>query len=109
MPKKTEPTRRITATLPESEVKQIEFWAEKQDLKVNDFIREALEFRIRWLNKDYDLPPMEIQRLNQLIDGQQVLSRNVQELEKVIISGFESLIGLTKGDSYLMDAEDGEV
>lgn len=109
MPRMTEPTRRITATLPESEIKQIEFWAKQQDIKVNDFIREAIDFRIRWLNKDYDLAPMEIQRLNQLVDSIQVLSQNVHQLEQVTTAGFDSLLGLTRGDNYLMDAEDGEI
>lgn len=56
-----------------------------------------------------DLPTLEIARLNQLIDQMKSLSTNVANPEAVTINGFDSLMGLTRGDNYLLDAEDGEI
>ena len=64
---------------------------------------------IAYENKDYDLPDLEQARLNQLIDNMAVLSSNIHSLENVITSGFDSLLGLVKGDNYLLEHEDGEI
>jgi uncharacterized SAM-binding protein YcdF (DUF218 family) len=75
-------------------------------MSVNEYIKEAIELAIRHENKDYDLPALEIQRLNQLVDNIAVLSSNVKSVEEVVIHGFDSLLGLTKGDNYLLEHED---
>lgn len=54
---------------------------------------------------DFDIPTAEQMRLNQIIDGLAALSSNVESLESVMHSGFDSLIGLTRGDNYLLDEE----
>lgn len=102
-------TKRVSVTLDEEEFEILKFWAEKRGLTVNDYLRSAIELSIRRENKDYDLAPLEVQRLNQLIDVINVLSSNVRSLESVTVSGFESLIGLTRGDNYLLEEEDGEL
>ena len=61
-------------------------------------------------NEDYDLPTLETRRLNQIVDALTTLSHNVQSLESVTTSGFDSLLGLTRGDNYLLETdEDGEI
>lgn len=85
------------------------YWSKKKEISINDFLREALNLLIAHQNKDYDLPSLEIQRLNQLIDNMHVLSENVNSLEKITVSGFDSLLSLTRGDNYLLDEEDGEL
>lgn len=101
--------RRITASLDEESYERLKYWADKYDMSVNEYMKEAIEFKIRWDNKDYDLPALEIQRLNQLIDIVKVLSENTQSLESVVIHGFDSLLGLVRGDNYLLDEEDGGI
>ena len=49
------------------------------------------------------LSTMEQARLNQLVDVVALLSSNVKNLESVVVSGFDSLVGLTRGDNYLLD------
>ena len=105
----SEPTHRVTTTLTESDFKQLEFWAKKHGISINDYIKDAIALMIRWENKDYDLPTLEIQRLNQLVDAMAVMSANVHSLEQVITSGFDSLLGLTRGDNYLLEHEDGDI
>lgn len=85
------------------------YWADRSDISVNEYIAEAVEEKIRRENGDYDLPTLEQARLAQMWDLLGALSTNVANLETVTISGFDSLMGLTRGDNYLTDEEDGEI
>jgi len=100
---------RFTASVDSITYDQVDYWAKKKQVSRNEILRDAIEFYISHQNKDYDLPSLEIQRLNQLIDNIAVLSSNIDSLEKVIVSGFDSLISLTRGDNYLLDDDDGEL
>ncbi|MFD8609514.1 hypothetical protein [Streptomyces sp. NPDC059631] len=86
-----------------------EYWADKRGFSsVNEYVAEAVAEKIRRENLDYDLPTLEIARLNQLVDQVAALAKNSANLERVVTTGFDSLIGLTRGDTYLLDDEDGE-
>lgn len=100
---------RVTATLSDEEYVRAKYWADKKGITINDYIRESMIFRNKWEMGDVDLPTLEIQRLNQLIDGMTILSSNVHSLEQVITSGFDSLLGLTRGDNYLLEQVDGDI
>jgi len=100
---------RFTASVDETTYTQVQYWAKKLGISINDFLRESIEHYIAYQNKDYDLPALEIQRLNQLVDTISILSSNVSSLEKVTVSGFDSLISLTRGDNYLLEQDDGEL
>lgn len=100
---------RFTALVDDDLYESVTYWAKKNELSVNELLREALRFYIAHQNKDYDLPALEIQRLNQLIDAIHVLSGNVGSLEKITVSGFDSLLSLTRGDNYLLENDDGEL
>lgn len=100
---------RVTVTIDSDTYERLRYWSAKHGCSINEYLKEALEGAIRYENKDYDLPELEIQRLNQLIDVITVLSSNIQSLESVIINGFDSLLGLTRGDNYLLENEDGEI
>lgn len=100
---------RLTLRFSDDDFLKLQHWARKRDMSANDFVREAVEFRINWLLKDYDLAPMEIERLNQIVDIVTVLSQNIHSLEGVVTSGFDSLLGLTRGDNYLLDEDGGDV
>lgn len=102
-------SHRVTVTLDDDAFERLKYWAGKHDMSINEYLNEAIELSIRRENKDYDLPELEIQRLNQLIDVITVLSSNVKSLEDITVSGFDSLLELTRGDNYLLEAEDGEI
>jgi len=75
-------------------------------------MRAAVGNYIAFLNGNYKLPDLEQQRLNQLIEGFHGLSSTIGSLESVLISGFESLMHVTRGSNYLLDQsmhEDGEL
>jgi hypothetical protein len=99
-------TKRMTVRLDSAEYETVRFWSSKIGISENDFVREAIALKIRHANGDYDLPTAEIQRLNQLIDLIGSLSSNISNLEDVTVSGFQSLISLTRGDNYLLDNDD---
>ena len=96
----------MTLRLSDAEFETIRFWASKQGISENDFVREAIELKVRHANGDYDLPTAEVQRLNQLIDLIGSLASNISNLEDVTVSGFNSLISLTRGDNYLLDNDE---
>lgn len=100
---------RKTMRLSNDTLQQVEYWRRKDGLTENEFFVQAVEEKIARMNGDYDLPTLEIQRLNQLLDEIRSLTTNVASLEVVTTSGFDSLLGLTRGDSYLLDQEDGEL
>ena len=86
------------------------YWADKRGFSsVNEYVAEAVVEKIRRENLDYDLPTLEIARLNELVDQVAALAKNSANLERVVTMGFDSLIGLTRGDNYLLDEEDGEL
>lgn len=104
-----ETNHRITATVSEDDFQQMTYWAKRRGVSLNEYFKDAVEEKIKRENGDYDLPTLEQQRLNQLTDVVTVLSSNVQSLEQVVTSGFDSLIGLTRGDNYLLQNEDGDI
>lgn len=90
-------------------VAQIDYWRRKRGLTEQEYMVLAVEEKIARENRDYDLPTLEIQRLNQLVDEMRANSTNLANLEAVVTTGFDSLLGLTRGDSYLLDDENGEL
>lgn len=101
---------RVTCTLSEDEYKNLEYWAKKRDVSINIYLKDALDKAIRWENKDYDLPTLETQRLNQLIDAIAALTANQKAMEDTFMSSMSQLIGLARGDNYLLSigAEEDE-
>lgn len=87
-----------------------EYWADKRGFSsLNEYVAQAVVEKIRRENLDYDLPTLEIARLNELVDQVGALAKNSANLERVVTTGLDSLIGLTRGDNYLLADEDGEL
>lgn len=97
---------RKTVRLSDELSTQVDYWAKKEGISANEFIRECIELGIRHMNKDYDIPTAEIERLVQLQELIVVLSTNIQSLEDVTVNSFNSLIGLAQGGSYLLDEDE---
>jgi hypothetical protein len=101
--------RRITTTIDFDMYSSMLAWADRLDISENQFCKDAITFYIRYCNKDFDIPDLLIQRINQVIDGMNVLSSNVQASTDIIIAGFDSITELARGDNYLLEADDGEL
>ncbi|MEW1548459.1 hypothetical protein [Streptomyces tsukubensis] len=96
--------------LSQDDKRRAEYWAAKRGFSsLNEYVAEAVAEKIRRENLDYDLPTLEIARLNELVDQVAALATNSANLERVVTTGFDSLIGLTRGDNYLLDDEGGEL
>lgn len=101
--------KRVTVRVDADTYERLVYWSQRHECSINEYLADAIDEAIKRENQDYDLPRAEIARLNQLIDVITVLSSDVNSLEDVVTSGFESLLGLTRGDNYLLEQEDGEL
>lgn len=81
MQKKNE---RLQIRLDQEEVAQLNYWSEKLNLTKTAFLRQAMQFYIRYLHNDYDLPTAEIQRLNQMVDAVTMLAQSQLTLEHTV-------------------------
>lgn len=101
--------KRVTATLTQDEYDKLAYIAGKKGVSLSDALRDAIALLIRYENEDYyPLAKLEAERINQLVDHIGILSSNIQNLERLTIEGFSSLINLTRGDNYLFDEEQDE-
>ena len=101
--------KRVSATVSDKTYQQLDYWSSKKGISINEFLNEAIARAIAWENKDYPIPTMEQARLNQLIDVVHILASNQKSLEQVVTEGFDSLLGLVRGDNYLLENDDGEI
>lgn len=102
--------QRVALRLHPDTYQRVQYWAQSRGLSTNEWLSDAIEGAIARENGDYDLPTLEIARLSQLIDEIKALSTNSANLERMIVTMSESLIGLARGDNYLLDRdEDGEL
>lgn len=81
MQKKNE---RLQVRLDQEEAAQLNYWSEKMNLTKTAFLRQAMQFYIRYLHNDYDLPTAEIQRLNQMVDAVTMLVQSQMTLEHTV-------------------------
>lgn len=87
---------------------KLTYWAEKFDMSSADLLVTAMSHYIGWRNGDYDLPRAETERLNQMIDAVNNLASNQGNLEKSILSSFDVMLGIIRGQNYLVEEDDGE-
>lgn len=88
---------------------RVSYWSAKEGISVNEYITEAVSEKIARANGDYDLPTLEIARLGQMLDEMVGISRDVRNLQSVVISMADTIVGLTRGDNYLTEPETGEL
>ena len=105
---------RITATINDATKARLEYWAEKHNMTINEYIAYAIDIAIAHDSKDFKIPDITVARLNQLIDSQMMLVEAFNNMENIVTNGLESIISLTRGDNYLDDSdsetdEDGDL
>lgn len=93
----------FTVRIDEAEYEKAKYWAAKKEMSLSEYLEAAIALKVRWDNQDYDLPPLEIQRLNQIVDALTSFGENMKSLESVVISGFDSFTNMARGDNYLED------
>lgn len=100
-------TKRISALLTEEEYKVLYYWAGKRGMSIGEYVREALARSIRYENRDYtDAPSILVQQQNQIIDGQRAHHEDMVSLMRMLQSLADTVMGLTRGDNYLLEEPD---
>ena len=102
-------TKRVTLRLSEEDYERLSYWADRKGFSVNEFVPVLLDRYVDIENGDYQLPTLEAARMNQLLDAVTAMSRNMESLTSIVVSGFDSLLQLSRGDNYLLEPEDGEL
>lgn len=85
------------------------YWSERFEMDKTELLVTAMYHYIKYRNGDYDLPVAEIQRLNQLTDTVKSLVSSQEALQKTVVSGLDALIGISRGENYLVEDESGEL
>ena len=83
--------------------------AEKRGQSVSDLLRDAL---VSYLDANvgfYDIPDILVQRINQLIDQQQVVMGIVETMSTSVNNNLRELVQLANGSNYLFDTDMDEV
>lgn len=96
-------TKRMNLRLTDYEYERFNYWASEEGCSCSEFVVKLLDMWIDLKNGNYNLETLEVKRLNQLIEAMNVLADSQKSLENVVITGFDSLLSLTKGDDYLLD------
>lgn len=102
-------TERHSMRMYGDDYKMLVYWADQYGMDRTEFLITAMYHYIKFKNQDYDLPTAEVQRLNQMIDAIQNLATNSEHLEKSVINGFDAMLGIIRGDNYLVEEDDGEL
>lgn len=103
--------RKVLRLSPDT-LERVDYWATRRQMSVDAYLREAVEEAIRRENLDYDLPTLEIARLNELVDRLTSLERTQQNLQAIVVSMVDTFTALTRGDGPngpLGDADSGEL
>lgn len=79
----------------------IQYWAEKEGVKEGEFLAMAVRAYIRMKHMDYDVQPLHIERLNQVVDVLQQQAVASARLEQTMLDGFDALLGVARGGNYL--------
>lgn len=96
---------RKTLRFYKSDLNRAEYWADKLGVSINDFMMDAAEAYIAIKNGDYEIPTLEAQRLNQMIDAVTALMRQNDASMSAITSSLDALLRLTRGDNYLLEQD----
>lgn len=96
---------RFTAMVDSNTYERVKYWSDKRGLSINDYVRLAVDNQIKYENRDFDVPDILITRLNQMQGLLKDLESSNDNLNQTVIKGFDSLIGLTRGENYLLEDE----
>lgn len=104
----SQPERKLSVRISQKDYDRIAYWTDRENVSKSTFVLDAIDHYIGFLNHDFDVPSAMVARLNQLIDCIEMLASNQESLESVIIDGFDSIMGISRGANYLLD-ENGEL
>lgn len=84
------------------------YWADRKGISLSAYAEEAIREKIDRDNGVHVIPNSLLDnRLNQIVDQLSSFARELANNTTVVTSGFDTIIGMTRGDSYLSDDLDG--
>ena len=101
--------KRVTFRVDMDQYESLKYRAQARGMTIDEFCRYAIDRVIAVESGDYEVQDLLVQRENQLIDLITSQSANIANLERIMIDSFSQLIGLTRGDNYLLEDESGEL
>lgn len=85
------------------------YWADRFGMDRTELLIAAMYHYVKWKNQDYEIPAAIVHKVNQGMDILENLVVRQEHLEKSTINGFDAMLGIIRGDNYLVDDEDGEL
>lgn len=96
--------KRVQVRVSDNTYERIKYWSESKDMSINEYLLDAIDRQIRFDNKDFDYQDIFIDKMNEIIDTIEMLKQTDDNLANIVVSGFNSLLSLTRGDNnYLRD------
>ena len=100
--KRTAPgSHRVTMTVDAVEYERLQFWAQKHEMSINEYLHECMSHMIDYENGVYDVPTIVQERMNLVVDALTMNSNKLDSLTQFITHGFASLLAAARGDDYL--------
>lgn len=102
-------TVRVTATLPQDMMMTLKYWSQKRGVSINQYVADAIALSVKLNNDGYKTPTQECERVNQCRDLVLEANSAVNSMTKNLISGFDTLLSVTRGYNILLRNEDGDI
>lgn len=100
--------KRISLRVDTDLLDKIKHFSYKEGISSNQWIEDAINHYINWINDDYDVPTASVQRINQILDllvqNGELLKANQQYMK----TGFETIISSVSDKGYLEDVSDDD-
>ena len=94
---------RVSVRVDDKLYEQLEYCAQRENKTMSDILLEAIQYRLDATHQYYDIPNILVQRLNQLIDQQQVMLHDMRSRDDAINASLSELVSLANGGNYLFD------
>lgn len=98
--------KRVYVKLDEREYAELMHWANARDVSMQEYLLEAIKYKMAYDAGDVDVPDALVQRVAQLVESEIELRSEFNNLRELIVSSMRSLLALTRGDNYLLDDAD---
>ena len=96
--KETAAVRKMTLRFPEEAMRQAESWAQLHQVSMNDWITDAVYLKLSHENGHYNVPDLMTARMNQMLAGQEANTRQLQNVENLVMQLFQTILSIENGE-----------
>lgn len=100
---------RVTVTLSNDMLVKLGYWAQKHGITINQYIADAVAFSVKKNADGYKTLTQECERVNKCCELILKTNKAVSGMNKTIISGFDTLLSVTRGYNMFLREEDGDI